>query len=428
MADRAPARHQVGPVLGDCPGERGDLVADRRHGRGDETTHHRQEDDGDDDHRPRTREPTLREEPDGWVEPDTDHQRDRDEREDLSRQHDAADHHVGDSDAERGGDGDHERRVAVEAAARTTEPLAVLARLGLLDDLFGGDRVAHGVLHIPTPGGASGLLAGTLPRQSRTSCLLVPTHPNSPERAVVCPTCFARARPPVGSNRYSNGVWCAWVDDHERRRTKASPTHDERRTTMSSGTLPIPHGLLTATIDVLLVEDDDGDALLVVELLDDAFGDAVEVVRARSLAEAMELLRRRSASRPSCTVVDLGLPDAQGLEVVHSVRTFWPSEPLVVFTGLDDESRGLDAVTAGAQDFLVKGRVEPQDLRRAVLYAVERCRADVERAATAPGAARPRREPPPRTRPAAVAHPRSPRRIAVRRPLPPRVEQPPPRG
>ena len=196
---------------------------------------------------------------------------------------------------------------------------------------------------------------------------------------------------------------------------------------MSSGTLPLPHGLLTATIDVLLVEDDDGDALLVVELLDDAFGDAVEVVRARSLAEAMELLRRRSASRPSCTVVDLGLPDAQGLEVVHSVRTFWPSEPLVVFTGLDDESRGLDAVSAGAQDFLVKGRVEPQDLRRAVLYAVERCRADVSALRLLQEqldhAENLRLERGLLPSPILDLH----EGLQLRRPLPARVEQPPPR-
>ncbi len=128
---------------------------------------------------------------------------------------------------------------------------------------------------------------------------------------------------------------------------------------------------------VLLVEDDDGDSILVGVLLEEAFGaDAIEVVRARSVAEACRHIAAREAGSRWCSLVDLGLPDAQGLDVVSAIRDAAPFEPLVVLTGLVDDGRGLHAVAAGAQDYLVKGKVDPEGLRRAINYAIERCRAD----------------------------------------------------
>ena len=122
---------------------------------------------------------------------------------------------------------------------------------------------------------------------------------------------------------------------------------------------------------VLLVEDDDGDALLVEELL--ALGGAqLEVLRAESLAAA----RREDLARVDCVLLDLDLPDAQGLSALQRLKADVPELAVLVLTGLDDERRGIAAVAAGAKDYLVKGQTDGAGLTRAVRYAVERRRAD----------------------------------------------------
>src|SRR3954468_15109986 len=130
--------------------------------------------------------------------------------------------------------------------------------------------------------------------------------------------------------------------------------------------------LLTAsTLRVLLVEDDDGDAFLFEELLRDADLE-VTVTRERTVANAERLL----PTDISCVVLDLGLPDADGLAALHRLREAAPDVPMLVLTGLSDTARGLEAVAAGAQDYLVKGRVDGELLARSIRYAVERQRAE----------------------------------------------------
>jgi serine phosphatase RsbU (regulator of sigma subunit) len=119
-------------------------------------------------------------------------------------------------------------------------------------------------------------------------------------------------------------------------------------------------------VRVLLVEDDDGDALLTSELLDEA-GAAVAVQRARSLAEA-ELL----VSGAACVLLDLGLPDSQGLYGLGRLLAREPEAAIVVLTGIADEHLGRQAVRAGAQDYLVKGEVAGDTLYRVIRYAIER--------------------------------------------------------
>lgn len=125
---------------------------------------------------------------------------------------------------------------------------------------------------------------------------------------------------------------------------------------------------------LLLVEDDDGDAFLVDELLLDALGGSAgpPIVRARTMTEG---LKEMSQGEFGCVLLDLGLPDGDGLDVV---RRFLEAGDVAVvcFTGLDDEHRGAAAVAAGAQDYLVKGKVDGQLLLRSIRYAVERRRAD----------------------------------------------------
>jgi serine phosphatase RsbU (regulator of sigma subunit) len=120
-------------------------------------------------------------------------------------------------------------------------------------------------------------------------------------------------------------------------------------------------------LGILLVEDDDGDALLVEDELAETLPGCT-VQRLRTLAEA-------DAEPPEgidCVLLDLGLPDASGVQAVGRLRARLGGAPLVVLTGLADESTGVAAVQAGAQDYLVKGRLEPGQLGRAIRYAVGR--------------------------------------------------------
>ncbi len=132
-----------------------------------------------------------------------------------------------------------------------------------------------------------------------------------------------------------------------------------------------PSQVFPSTLSVLLVEDDEGDAFLVRELLLDAAA-PVDLTRARSVAEASAIL----PGRVDCVLLDLGLPDATGLEALTAVLDLAPSIAVLVLTGLSDEHRGTEAVAVGAQDYLVKGSIDGQLLMRAIRYAVERKRAD----------------------------------------------------
>ena len=121
-------------------------------------------------------------------------------------------------------------------------------------------------------------------------------------------------------------------------------------------------------VRILLVEDDDGDALLVEELLCEG-GTGVAVERARRLADA-----RRLIPAAACVLLDLGLPDSQGLDGLHWLLRQDPDVAVVVLTGVADEYLGEHAVRAGAQDYLVKGDVSGQMLHRVIRYAMERRR------------------------------------------------------
>jgi len=124
---------------------------------------------------------------------------------------------------------------------------------------------------------------------------------------------------------------------------------------------------------LLLVEDDRADALLVEDLISEAVAD-IEVVWAQSMAHAE---RELASARPDCVLLDLNLPDANGMDALDRIAKRDSTVPIVVLTGRNDEFFGASAVAAGAQDYLVKGRVEPEMLRRALLYAIERKRAEL---------------------------------------------------
>ncbi|HTA14203.1 MAG TPA: SpoIIE family protein phosphatase [Solirubrobacteraceae bacterium] len=124
-------------------------------------------------------------------------------------------------------------------------------------------------------------------------------------------------------------------------------------------------------IGVLLVEDDEGDARLVEDELAERLPRA-RISRSRTLKEALSAL----TSRVDCVLLDLGLPDTSGLDAVARLRAESPGIPLIVLTGLADEAAGVEAVEAGAQDYLVKGHVDGDHLSRSIRYAIGRRQAE----------------------------------------------------
>lgn len=144
------------------------------------------------------------------------------------------------------------------------------------------------------------------------------------------------------------------------------------RSSLAHGEGDLTGGAVLDAPDVLLVEDDDGDAFLVREELD-GLRDAPALTWVRSIAEAAAALAEHV---PACILLDLGLPDGQGLEALTKLRELAPDAAIVVLTGLADEQQGVAALSAGAQDYLVKGTVDGALLGRALRYAAERRRAE----------------------------------------------------
>ncbi|WP_344171007.1 fused response regulator/phosphatase [Pilimelia columellifera] len=133
---------------------------------------------------------------------------------------------------------------------------------------------------------------------------------------------------------------------------------------------PADVGVPERRLTVLLVEDDASDAFLVTELLSEVNA-PVDVAVAATLAEA-----RTRVNTVDCVLLDLGLPDARGLDGLRAVLALASQAAVCVLTGLHDEHLGVAAVAEGAQDYLVKGQVDGVLLSRALRYAVERKRAD----------------------------------------------------
>jgi diguanylate cyclase (GGDEF)-like protein/PAS domain S-box-containing protein len=122
---------------------------------------------------------------------------------------------------------------------------------------------------------------------------------------------------------------------------------------------------------VLLVEDDALHARLAQMFLSDGGSAVAAVDRAETLAGA---LARLAVTEYDAVILDLGLPDGQGLEVLNAVLAAAAGAPVLVVTADDDEGLAAEAVRLGAQDFLIKGRITRQQLRSAVIYAMERRR------------------------------------------------------
>jgi diguanylate cyclase (GGDEF)-like protein len=120
---------------------------------------------------------------------------------------------------------------------------------------------------------------------------------------------------------------------------------------------------------ILLVEDDPEDALLLRRLLENSAGEKFELQHVTTAAAAVACLEQHEKD---LLLLDLGLPDSQGFDTVIRFRTLFPSLPMVIVSGTDDELIGIQAVECGAQDYVAKGLVAGQLLTRAIRFAIAR--------------------------------------------------------
>ncbi len=125
--------------------------------------------------------------------------------------------------------------------------------------------------------------------------------------------------------------------------------------------------------NILLVEDNPGDARLLSEMFREQGASNTKLAHVTSMMEAEKHL---AANGVDVIILDLGLPDTQGIGGIKRAQAAAPGVPLVVLTGLDDQVFAKQALREGAQDYLIKGQIETRGLLRALRYAVERKRLD----------------------------------------------------
>src|SRR5207247_5097613 len=127
--------------------------------------------------------------------------------------------------------------------------------------------------------------------------------------------------------------------------------------------------------NVLLIEDNPGDARLIREMIAEDPDVAFNLSTADRLAQGLE---RLAAGETGLVLLDLSLPDSLGLETFAKVYAHPPAVPIIVLTGNDDQNLALSAVKSGAQDYLIKGRLDRELLLRSMQYSIERKRYQVQ--------------------------------------------------
>jgi diguanylate cyclase (GGDEF)-like protein len=163
----------------------------------------------------------------------------------------------------------------------------------------------------------------------------------------------------------------------ERRVSPPPPAHEGYGDGIPGMRALRPSSLLPPLVPrrVLLVEDNQIDVALVRALLADATGSACQLTAVSLLADARSHLL---STETDCVLLDLSLPDADGLETVEGLLDIAPQVPIVVLSGLQDDRVTAAALNEGAQDYLIKGQVDGGLLWRSIRYAVERKRAELE--------------------------------------------------
>jgi signal transduction histidine kinase len=128
-------------------------------------------------------------------------------------------------------------------------------------------------------------------------------------------------------------------------------------------------------LQVLLVEDNAGDARLLHEMFSKERPDSFELTHLLRMSEAVIHLAKGGVD---IVLLDMGLPDGHGLDTVRRAHAVAPGVPVIVLTGLDDETLAAEAMKEGAQDYLIKGQIENRALPRALRHAIERHRMQTE--------------------------------------------------
>lgn len=126
-----------------------------------------------------------------------------------------------------------------------------------------------------------------------------------------------------------------------------------------------------SSLHILVVDDNPGDLFLVEELLRDTMLDIRAIEKADTVAAAIDILQQK---RVDLILLDLSLPDSYGIESFLRVNHYAKALPIVILSGLSDTATATDAISLGAQDFLLKGEFNERLLEKTILYSIERKR------------------------------------------------------
>ncbi|MGE5353026.1 MAG: ATP-binding protein [Acidobacteriota bacterium] len=129
--------------------------------------------------------------------------------------------------------------------------------------------------------------------------------------------------------------------------------------------------MTTESIRLLVIEDNPGDAALIEDMIGDISEIKIEMVHVTRLSAGLEALENYSMD---AVLLDLGLPDSFGIGTLHKIQAQSSGVPVVVMTGLNDKQVAVQAIKGGAQDYLVKGRIDSELLEHSLRYAIERKR------------------------------------------------------
>ena len=166
----------------------------------------------------------------------------------------------------------------------------------------------------------------------------------------ICPACMKKDHPELYEQV---------IQDHPELLAKGGEAQEDHNQHKSIG------------LRILLIEDDDGDAAYLRELLSEIKSVQTELTLAGRLSKGLGHLGR---GKVDIVLLDLGLPDSMGIETFISVHTAYPDIPVIVLTGLHDEELAARALRSGAQDYLVKGQGDSGLLLKSMRYAIERKR------------------------------------------------------
>jgi two-component system sensor histidine kinase UhpB len=125
---------------------------------------------------------------------------------------------------------------------------------------------------------------------------------------------------------------------------------------------------------IMLVEDNPGDALIINEMLKEIYNEQFDLIHFKRVDEGLEHIKEEF----DIMLLDLNLPDSNGVETFKTMNSHLPDLPIIILTGLTDEDLAVNIVSEGAQDYLVKGQINKQLLSKSIKYSIERKNIEIE--------------------------------------------------